>query len=220
MKNLKISPAVLRFKFASGAPEGTIIGYGSVAGVRDSYGDVVLPGAFADSLEHREPRMLWQHDQREPIGKWTSITEDEHGLAVEGQLNLDVQRGREALALLKQDSAMLGLSIGYSIPSGGEEFDRDSGLNLLKTVELWEVSLVTFPANDQAVLSQVKSGGPRHFERHLRRSIGLSARETKRFMADGWRGLSGNDCHAEDLERLATVSVERIKKLDQTVARI
>jgi HK97 family phage prohead protease len=118
----------------------------------DGYGDVIAPGAYAKTLlDHRDqrsaPAMLWSHDPSEIIGKWVSMTEDGAGLAVKGQLNLDVQRGREALALLKS-GAFNGLSIGFRVPRGGATYQKD-GSRLLKEIELGEVSIVAMPKTTQ-----------------------------------------------------------------------
>ncbi len=134
---------------------GEIEGYASTfGGEPDAYGDVIAPGAYADSLaDHASkgtmPKILWKHDRREVIGRWTAASEDGKGLVVRGKLNMDVQRGREAYALLKA-GAIDGLSIGYRTISA----ERDGkGRRLLSEVELWEVSLVTFP-----MLAEAKVG--------------------------------------------------------------
>lgn len=136
--------------------EGIIEGYGSVFGNVDSYGDIVLPGAFDATLRSaaRLPAMLWQHDQSEPIGVWTSMREDARGLVVKGQLALGTQRGREALELI-QLGALTGLSIGYRTVKSS--YDEQSGIRSLSELELWEVSPVTFPANDAARITGAKS---------------------------------------------------------------
>ena len=85
--------------------DGLITGYASVFGVPDLGRDVVLPGAFAGTLARRGAagvRMLFQHDPAEPVGRWLSLREDARGLYAEGQLNLDVQRGREIAAACGQ----------------------------------------------------------------------------------------------------------------------
>jgi len=140
---------------------GMFEGYGSVFGVEDSYGEIVERGAFKASLtEHRAqgtmPAMLWQHDPWEPIGVYTNMVEDEKGLKVEGKLELETQRGREAHALLKS-GALTGLSIGF-MPKVTRR-DEDTGEVYLEQVDLWEVSLVTFPANGDARVSGAKSLG-------------------------------------------------------------
>ena len=123
--------------------DGHFTGYASLFGVPDLGRDTVMPGAFADSLARGGPagvRMLWQHDAAEPIGAWLALREDGRGLRVEGRLNLAVQRARELDALLRE-GALDGLSIGFrtvrAAPSRG-------GRRLL-AVDLWEISLVSFP---------------------------------------------------------------------------
>jgi Escherichia/Staphylococcus phage prohead protease len=174
---------------------GKFSGYGSVFGTKDSYGDVVEPGAFAASLKAwrgkgQMPALLWQHQMGEPIGKWTEMAEDDRGLYVEGQLALKTTRGAEAHELLKMD-ALRGLSIGYAIPKDGGAWDPQAKVFRLKQVDLWEVSLVTFPANEDAQVEAVKSAiaSPREFERFLR-DAGLSRRQAQALMADGFKGLA------------------------------
>ena len=126
--------------------EGRIEGYASLFGKRDQGGDVVMPGAYAASLAALKARggsvkMLWQHDPTQPIGIWEEVREDATGLWVKGRLLSEVEKGREASALLEA-GAIDGLSIGYRTVRS----ERDSkGQRLLAEVELWEVSLVTFP---------------------------------------------------------------------------
>jgi HK97 family phage prohead protease len=136
--------------------DGRFAGYASVFGVVDNQRDIVMNGAFRQSIAERagEIKLLWQHAQDEPIGYFTTMFEDEQGLYVEGQLMLELERGREAYALLKQ-GVVKGLSIGYSPVR--YRLDPDNGVRQLQAVDLWEVSLVTFPANAQAGVTVVKS---------------------------------------------------------------
>lgn len=127
--------------------EGHVVeGYASLFGVKDQGGDVVKTGAYAASLARLKSRnekvkMLWQHDPLQPIGTWDEIREDSHGLWVKGRILTAVDKGREAAALLAA-GAIDGLSIGYRTVKS----ERDGkGLRLLTELELWEVSLVTFP---------------------------------------------------------------------------
>jgi len=140
---------------------GEIVGYGSTfGGAPDSYGDIIAKGAFAKTLKRHKgkgtmPKMFWQHDPGEVIGKWIDAEEDETGLLMSGRLNMDVQRGREAYALLKDD-AIDGLSIGFSI----DDYDKDeneNGVWHLKELTLYEVSVVSMGANENATISSVKS---------------------------------------------------------------
>jgi HK97 family phage prohead protease len=120
-------------------------GYASLFGVPDGAGDVVAPGAFAASLRKRPPRdvrMLYQHFAHEPIGTWDVIREDRRGLYVRGHLTLDVTRAREVRALIA-DGALNGLSIGFRTVRARR--DAKSGLRVLEEIELWEISIVTFP---------------------------------------------------------------------------
>lgn len=135
------------------APYGTnlpVEGYASRFGVVDSGGDIIMPGAFAASLQTRKPgdiRMLFQHDPKEPIGVWTHIYEDAIGLKVEGYLIGTTQRGAELDALIKAN-ALDGLSIGFRTVKATR--DRGTKLRRLWRVDLWEVSIVTFPMMNEA----------------------------------------------------------------------
>jgi uncharacterized protein len=128
-----------------------IEGYASLFGVGDQGGDVVVAGAYGRSLarlkvEGRQVKMLWQHDPAQPIGVWDEIREDGKGLWVRGRLLSDVEKGREAAALIAA-GAIDGLSIGYRTVRA----EKDAkGQRLLREVELWEVSLVTFPMLPEA----------------------------------------------------------------------
>lgn len=132
--------------------EGQIVsGYASLFGKRDQGGDVVAAGAYASSLKRltatgRAVKMLWQHDPTQPIGIWDEVREDERGLWVKGRILTEVERGREAAALLTA-GAIDGLSIGYRTLRS----ERDAkGQRLLQELDLWEVSLVTFPMLPEA----------------------------------------------------------------------
>lgn len=166
------------FKIKAVSEDGLFSGYGSVFGVVDSYKEVVTPGAFAESLQGRMPALLWQHRSGEPIGVYTSVKEDNVGLYVEGKLALKTARGAEAYELLKM-GALNGLSIGFITRE--DSYDKVSGVRTLKKVDLWEVSLVTFPANDASRVSNVKGieqiNSLSDAEAYLRDAGGLSRRE-------------------------------------------
>lgn len=122
-----------------------IEGYASLFDRIDLGRDVILPGAFHASLQRRSAsdiRMLWQHDPAEPIGVWTDIREDRNGLRVRGRLLPDVQRGRELAALIEQ-GAVDGLSIGFRAVRSKR--DPHARLRRIAEIDLWEISLVTFP---------------------------------------------------------------------------
>lgn len=148
-----------RFEVKSINADGTFEGYGSVFGVKDSYNDIVVKGAFVESLDaHRKsgtmPALLWQHNSDEPIGVYTEMREDDLGLYVKGQLALKTQRGAEAHELLKM-KAISGMSIGYSVQD--YSYEKETGITTLSKLKLYETSLVTFPANTSARVSAVKS---------------------------------------------------------------
>ncbi|TPL49221.1 HK97 family phage prohead protease [Mesorhizobium sp. B2-4-4] len=139
--------------------DGTFSGYGSVFGVVDSYKEIVAPGAFAESLKElaakgRPVPVLWMHRADQPIGIWGKLEEDEKGLIGSGTLLIsDVSQAREAHALMKA-RAVTGLSIGYWVRESS--YDEKTGIRTLTKLELVEVSLVTFPANDEARVEAVK----------------------------------------------------------------
>ncbi|GAB4225342.1 MAG: hypothetical protein Kow0032_00970 [Methyloligellaceae bacterium] len=138
--------------------DGTFSGYASVFGAQDMGRDVVMPGAFAESLRKRGPggiKLLFQHDPAEPIGVWEEIREDARGLWVRGRLLLQVARAREVLSLLRA-GAIDGLSIGFRAVSGRR--DPRSGVRYLHKVDLWEISIVTFPMLPHARIDAVKHG--------------------------------------------------------------
>ena len=168
--------------------DGSVEGYGSVFGVRDNYDDVIAKGAFAETLKgHKEagtmPAMLWQHNSSEPIGIWTVMSEDDNGLRIQGKLALDTVRGKEAHALLKM-GALNGLSIGFM--SKQWAYDRETEVRTLTEIDLWEVSLVTFPANEKARVTNVKSADematPKDAEKALR-DVGFSKSDATAFVS-------------------------------------
>lgn len=147
------------FELKASKDDGSFEGYGSVFNITDQGGDIVVPGAFLDTLTTqkaagRMPAMLWQHRQAEPIGVYTSMEEDSVGLKVAGQLALKTARGAEAYELMKM-GALSGMSIGYR--SRDDSYDRVTGVRTLKKLDLFELSLVTFPMNDASRVASVKS---------------------------------------------------------------
>lgn len=157
---LKVRDFSLSIKSDDVADDGTFEGYGSVfGGDPDSYGEVVAKGAFVESLaelrsKNRIVPVLWQHRSSEPIGVYDFLQEDSHGLKVKGRLlKDDVAQAREAHALLKA-GAVTGLSIGYWVRQAS--YDEKTGIRTLIKLDLVEVSLVTFPAKDDARVEAVK----------------------------------------------------------------
>lgn len=177
------------FKAVGDEDSGEFEGYGSVFGVIDSYNEVVDKGAFADSLaKNGLPKLLLQHSTWMVGGIYLEAREDERGLYVKGQLNLKVNAAREAYELLKQ-GALTGLSIGFRTLE--EEINRETGITHLKRVKLYEVSIVTFPANESATISAVKSapGTVRDFEDFLREAGKYSQQDAKLIASKGFNAL-------------------------------
>lgn len=134
---------------------GLFQGYASTFSNRDHDDDIIMPGAFAESLKSgRRIKMLWQHNFGDPIGGYTAVREDSKGLYVEGRINLGTQKGRDAYALLKAGD-IDSMSIGFRTKQ--YEIDRAREVRLLKQVDLYEISLVTVPANSLATVTNVKS---------------------------------------------------------------
>ena len=193
---------------------GEFEGYGSVFGVEDSYGDVVVRGAFTASLERwaakgRLPALLWQHNMSEPIGVYTEMREDETGLYVKGRLLIDADPlAKRAHGHMKAGS-LSGLSIGYVL--NDYDYDNQKDAFILKDIDLWEVSLVTFPANDEARISNVKSllergetPPPSKVEKALR-EVGFSGSQAKAFMAKGYSAITPREAAEDALHTLKTL---------------
>lgn len=208
---MKIKNLQIPLEIKSVSETGVFSGYGSVFHNEDSYGDVVRPGAFKKSLAEwakkgRLPPMLWQHDRCEPIGVFTKMVEDEKGLFVEGRLLIDdIPQARAAYALLKE-KALGGMSIGYREIL--IEQDHDEKVTNLLELDLWEVSVVTFPANEEATVDSVKSalaggGLPTlpEFEKFLR-DAGFSKSQSVAIASHGLRQLlrDADDTEAKEIE--------------------
>lgn len=208
---MKLKHRQVPFAFKAVKDDGTFEGYASVFGNADGYRDVVMPGAFADSLvkwkeQDAMPPILWQHQSFSPIGATTEIAEDGKGLKVSGQLLIkDVQQAREAYALAKA-KVVRGLSIGYDPQE--EEYDGKTNVNRLLKVDLWEYSFATFPANTEATITQVKSllaGGDlpslSEFEDFLREAGSFSRSQAKAIAGHGLvRLLEQRDADKSNLD--------------------
>jgi len=166
--------------------DGVFEGYASVFGIVDQGMDVVERGAFRKSLGSRKVKMLWQHDTSMPIGVWDEIYEDERGLFVRGRLLKEVEKGREAMALLKA-GAIDSMSIGYRTMEAVSE--GDGRVRKLTEVDLFEISLVTFPMLPDAKVTNVKSiSTERDFERFLR-DAGYSRKDAVAITLHGFKAL-------------------------------
>lgn len=175
----------------------TVSGYGSVFNVKDKGADVVMPGAFADSIASgRKPKMLWQHDPNQPIGAWDEIREDDQGLYMKGRISKKAAKGAEVAALVKM-GAVEGLSIGYSVAHDGFKMDSEEGVRRLIKLDLWETSVVTFPMNELANIYAMKSADDmseteikRYIEKALKK-INVSGSMAKAMASGAMEGRKG-----------------------------
>lgn len=152
VREVKFAPVNLKRVDA----DGTFSGYASLFGKEDMGRDVVMPGAFAESLKKRRAsgiKLLFQHDPNEPIGVWLELREDAKGLWVKGRLMQEVVRAREILSLMRA-GALDGLSIGFRTVTG--RTDPKTGVRSLHKIDLWEISVVTFPMLPDARVDTVK----------------------------------------------------------------
>lgn len=180
------------------ASSGEISGYASRFGEADEGGDIVARGAYSESLRElvasgRRVKMLWQHNPAAPIGIWDEVREDETGLWVKGRLLDAVAQAREARALIEA-GAIDGLSIGYRTISARKD---EQGRRVLEKVELWEVSVVTFPMLPSARV-EGKAGIPQEIVEKLKAGDRLSEREFERMA----KGLGLSNSQAERAARL------------------
>ena len=187
---------------------GIFRGYASIFGNEDQGNDIVQKGAFTKSLEQRpasKVKMLFQHKTDEPIGVFESIYEDSKGLYVKGKLALGTQKGRDTYELLKI-GALDGMSIGFKADPQKQGYNENKrGVRTLKEVDLMEISLVTFPMNEEAMVQSVKGNSKsiREWEKILRDAGGLSRTEAKM----GAKALSEtlNQRDADDNQSLVTL---------------
>jgi hypothetical protein len=217
---------VLELKFAADEnSEGLFSGIAAAFRTTpDRTGDIIQPGAFKRTLaqhglEGTKPAMLWAHDQSRPVGTWQSFEETRAGLEVVGKLALEVTEAKSAHALMRDGA--LGLSIGYKVARDGAQI-RSDGVRMLRDVDLFEVSLVAVPADTSAKITAVKGfefalENPREFERAVREALGLSSREAKRLMADGYRGLV-RDERSDSSEELAAIAA-KLQRITQSMTR-
>lgn len=193
-------------------PRGTFSGYLSVFDVIDSYREVVAPGAFRNTLskwkeKDRLPPLLWQHRSGEPLGPFTLMQEDKKGLYVEAQLLVDdIARAKEAYALLKA-KVVSGMSIGFNVNDGGEEYDSRAGIIVLKDLDLWEGSLATFPANEACQVESVKG---REFIARIREQTSAGQLPSIRDFEDSMREVFGfSSSKAKAIASLAIGQLQR-----------
>lgn len=203
--------------------DGSFEGYAAVFENVDNGLDVISRGAFAKSLgSGRKVKMLWQHNPDDVIGVWDEIREDERGLYVKGRLLADVKKGAEALTLLRA-GAIDSMSIGYRTVQATKE--GDGNVRRLLEVDLFEISCVTFPMNELATVTDVKSidwTNKRDVEAGLRDVFGLTQGEAKAFMADGFAGLAAKRDVAADLADNEGLSdlMTQLRQLQETLKNV
>ena len=182
------------FRIKSVSETGQIEGYGSVFGVTDRDRDVVVKGAFEESIAEwkergRMPYMLWQHMTHEPIGVWDEMFEDEHGLFVKGRLFVDESENAKLCRRALQEKAMDGLSIGFNTQLSTMDWENET--RYLLKLSLWEISPVTFASNTSAVITMVKGGKlptVRDFENTLR-DAGFTRSQAQTIIAKGYKAI-------------------------------
>lgn len=196
--------AVSSIEIKAVSETGEIEGYGSVFENEDSYGDTVAKGAFLESLsEHKAagtmPAMLYQHRSDEPIGVWDHMEEDSTGLLCRGKLLMDTQKGKDVHAMLTA-KAIRGLSIGFIAKKWENTDEDDYWTRRVIQIDLWEVSVVTFPANRAATVTDVKNRPKietiRDLERYLR-DVGCSKSEAAAAIAAVKRDVARRDSEGE-----------------------
>ncbi len=216
MQMNKIEQKSYDFEVKSIDEKGVFIAYASTFGNTDKVDDVVEKGAFLKSLQDRPASkvfMFWQHDNKEIIGEWTNMEEDAKGLLVEGKLFIDdIQQAKEAFFLMRK-KLINKLSIGFRII----EKTFEAGKRMLKAVDLIEVSIVTFPANEEASIIAVKNMKEltiREFEEKLR-DVGFSRKESEAIGAKGFDGLQRDVAGDEHKEEKTDDWSEFIKELKE-----
>jgi uncharacterized protein len=216
MQDLQTKTAVFELK-KEPDEDGSFEGYASVFDVVDQGMDVVAKGAFRKSLgSGRKVKMLWQHDTSKVIGIWDEMREDDRGLYVKGRLLKDVQLGREAMALMRA-GAIDSMSIGYrtieAIPEAGGRVRK------LTELDLFEVSVVTFPMNESARVTDVKSiRTEREFEAFLR-DAGYTRKEATAIALHGFKAIADQrDAEAEDADDDAALAalIAQLQNLKET----
>lgn len=203
----------------------TFEGYGSVFGTVDTYNDTIVKGAFRETLREwkavkKLPKLLLQHggggllggsaEDMVPIGKWEDMVEDDHGLFMKGRLfDVDTDRAKATYAALKAGE-LDGLSIGFRTRKSTT--DEVTGIRTLTDIQLFEVSIVTFPANNPARVTGVKAADEwpteREFERWLRREAGFSDSQAKAIIAKGYRAVR-REVASSEAQRELLQSIQR-----------
>ncbi len=196
--------------------ERTFEGYAAAYGNLDTDGDIIESGAFAKSIKEGFPagriKVLWQHRADMPIGLPVEMREDSKGLWVKARISR-TEKGEEALQLLR-DKVIDRMSVGFSIPSGKTGFDAN-GTRRIYEGKLYEFSLVTWPANDQAVITGVKT--LKELRQLADQELPIKARDELLFELDSIRALLKREPHSTPVDQ-PPLSVDQIKKMiDETL---
>ena len=191
-RELKYAPVALQ----EVSDEGVFAGYASLFDTVDLGRDSVVKGAFQNCLKRTPPlaiKLLYQHNPSEPIGVWEEIKEDHKGLYVKGKLLPEIARAKDVLTLM-QKGALDGLSIGFKTVRSRKL--KNGAVRQLLEVDLYEISIVTFPMHPDARAQMVKTlpaanGLPtiRDFERWLMRDAGFTRRQAQTAIAQGFKSL-------------------------------
>lgn len=190
--------------------DGAFSGYAAKTGNIDRGGDIILRGAFEESLKTLDPskvRVLWQHEWDEPIGRTFTIQEDEYGLKVTGELILEVARAAETRALVMKD-AIDGLSIGFYV----DDFSYENEVRIIKKATIVEYSFVTFAMNQDAIVTDMKSANIetiRDCENYLRDVCKLSKAQAKTFIS---KVKNSRDVRQDD-----SIVIASLMKLNNTL---
>jgi HK97 family phage prohead protease len=204
----------LKFMAADAEPM-SFSGYGAVFNNVDFGGDMITPGAFTKSLDGykasgRLPAMFYEHGKSGggpamPVGVWTGMSEDQHGLKVSGKL-FDHSLGRDLYVAMK-GGGIGGLSIGYKVMEHAPRVKPTDPKRTLKSLHLGEVSLVNDPMNPMARFTAVKSAGEiktiRDFETFLRDAGGFSGAHAKAIASRGFKAFDAGRDDGEGLIELA-----------------
>lgn len=174
--------------------QGTFEGYAAVTGNRDAQGDIIVSGAFKDTIRETKGKwpILFNHSWMRPIGYNLEAEEDDRGLKIVGEFTLESSDGRDAYASTKhalKRGIKPGLSIGYSIRKNGAEVDQADYTRKLLAINVHEYSWAIFPANDKARMRDVKSWTERDFESYLR-DAGYSREAAKLVVSRGFKALA------------------------------
>ena len=203
-EKMEIKKVESEFKLtASNEQAGVFEGHAAIFGIQDKHDDVILAGAFTKALhDHRKKpkriKMLRQHDRNDIIGIWEEIKEDAKGLFVRGKLLLDIQSARETFVLMKE-GVLDSMSIGF-MPEE-ENFNSETGVRELLSVKLFEISVVTFPAQLEALVTSVKHATPEEIttRRDLERALKAASFpvSTAKYITAGWTPPARRDAEGE-----------------------